>query len=353
MNRPVPLPLAPPPYPAEALHSWLRRVAAPYQMTPRQLLHAVRVHPYVGNVYSYPHVAVQSALEPPDLRYLARLARCDPSRLGLDTSRIKEWLLVRDEWMIVCPHCIRANLNGGTPAYERAVWRLAACSFCPRHRTPLVQVKSIPQDIQDIEYCERDVLVLNDLEQIVAAQIFEFEREIARALRGIAPPHFEQTLTAAGFLQVLRDLSTFVVELWDVDMTHTLASSLDQHAALLAHCPHLFSCRRPRRCPHFRANQKQASLAQIADPRTRRAALWLVMQVIRLAPTPRPAHALHLGYTAQDDFFGSRPHSGWAWLATQAREWPAPYRAYFWAGFEGPDDRLKGTNDSLEGTECR
>jgi hypothetical protein len=173
MNRPVPLPLAPPPYPAEALHSWLRRVAAPYQMTPRQLLHAVRVPPYVGNVYSCPRVAVQSALEPPDLRYLARLARCDPSRLGLDASRTKEWLLVRDEWLIICPHCILANLNGGTPAYERAVWRLATCSFCPRHRTPLVQVESIPQVIQDIEYCERSVLVLNELEQIVAAQIFE------------------------------------------------------------------------------------------------------------------------------------------------------------------------------------
>jgi TniQ len=337
MKRPVPLPLAPPPYPAEALHSWLRRVAAPYQMTPRQLLHAVRVHPYMGNVYSCPRVAVQSALEPPDLRYLARLARCDPSRLGLDASRIKEWLLVRDEWMIVCPLCILAKLNGGTSAYERAVWRVATRSFCPRHRTPLVQVELMPQDIEDIEYCERSVLVLNDLEQIVAAQIFEFEREIARAFRGISPPNFEQTLTAAGFLQVLRDLSTFVVELWDVDTTHTVASSLEQHAALLKHhCSHLFSCRRPRRFAHLRANQEHASLAQIADPATRRAALWLVMQVIRLAPTPRPTHALRLGYTAQDDFFGSRRHAGWTWLAAQAREWPTRYRTHFWAGFEGP-----------------
>jgi hypothetical protein len=91
---------------------------------------------------------------------------------------------------------------------------------------------------------------------------------------------------------------------------------------------------------------------RIADPATRRAALWLVMQVIRLAPTPRPTHALHLGYTAQDDFFGSGRHAAWAWLATQAREWSTPYRTRFWAGFKGPDDRLKGTNDSLEGTEC-
>jgi hypothetical protein len=52
------------------------------------------------------------------------------------------------------------------------------------------------------------------------------EREIARAFRGIAPPNLEPTLTAAGFLQVLEDLSTFVVELRDVDITHTVASSL-------------------------------------------------------------------------------------------------------------------------------
>ena len=76
MNRPVPLPLAPPPYRAEALHSWLRRVAAPYQMTPVQLLHAVGVHPYSGPAFSRPHLSVQSALGAPDLRYLARLARC-------------------------------------------------------------------------------------------------------------------------------------------------------------------------------------------------------------------------------------------------------------------------------------
>jgi hypothetical protein len=257
--------------------------------------------------------------------------------LGLEASRTKEWLLVRDEWLIICPHCILANLNGGTPAYERAVWRLATCTFCPRHRTPLVQVESIPQVIQDIEYCERSVLVLNELEQIVAAQIFEFEREIARAFRGISPPNFAETLTAADFLQVLRDLSTFVVKLWDVDTTRTVASSLDQHAGLLTyHCSHLFSCRRPRRTSYLRVNQEHVSLAHIADPATRRAALWLVMQVIRLAPTPRPTLALCLGYTAQDDFFGSSRHAGWTWLATQAREWPTPYRTHFWAGFEGP-----------------
>jgi hypothetical protein len=84
----------------------------------------------------------------------------------------------------------------------------------------------------------------------------------------------------------------------------------------------------------------------------RRAALWLVMQGIRLPPTPRPRHALRLGFSAQDEFFGDRPHDGWAWLANQARAWPASYRAYYWEGFEAAGDTFNGTNDINEGTEC-
>ncbi len=35
-------------------------------------------------------------------------------------------------------------------------------------------------------------------------------------------------------------------------------------------------------------------------------------------------------FNAQDDFFGSRRHAGWAWLPNQAREWSVPYRTCFW-----------------------
>jgi hypothetical protein len=58
---------------------------------------------------------------------------------------------------------------------------------------------------------------LNDLEQVVLAELIEFESSIARAFRGIAPRQFEQTLNATQFLQILHDLSTFAVELWNTD----------------------------------------------------------------------------------------------------------------------------------------
>src|SRR5271165_3835596 len=63
MTGTAPLPLAPPPYRAEALHSWLRRVAAPYRMTPEELLHAVGVDPYSGPPYSRPRVSIQRSEE--------------------------------------------------------------------------------------------------------------------------------------------------------------------------------------------------------------------------------------------------------------------------------------------------
>ena len=81
----------------------------------------------------------------------------------------------------------------------------------------------------------------------------------------------------------------------------------------------------------------------------RRAALWLVMQVIWLPPTPRPRHALRLGFTAQDEFFDNRQHDGWAWLETQAKPRPAAYRSYYYEGFTTAGDSLKGTNDINEG----
>jgi hypothetical protein len=257
-----------------------------------------------------------------------------------------------DKWEIACPLCIRASLDAGSPVYERALWRLSTCTLCTRHRTPLIHIDDLLQVIEDLDRYAENVIVLSDLERIVCAQLFEFEREICRAFRGIAPSHFDGTLTGAGFLLVLRDLTDFTVHQWHIDRASGVASSLDQHSWLQKrHCPSLFQCRRPKRFAGNWSNSEVASLAQIPDPSTRRAALWLVMQVIRATPTPRPAHALYLGISVQDAFFGDRPHAGWPWLAVKAKSWPPPYRNRFWEGFSGPDDSFKGPDDINEGTE--
>jgi hypothetical protein len=346
MNAVAPLPLAPLPYRAEALYSWIRRVAATYGMKPRQLLHALAVKPFIGPTRSFPDLPIDAALEPSDLRYLARLARCDPSRLGVSAANKKPWILACDDWMIICPECIRATLQTGKPAYERAVWRVVTGSFCVRHRVPLVQTGSLPQDIDSYTRLHP---ALNDLEQIILSELMEFEGSIARAVDGVAPRQITETLNAAQFLKVLNDLCTFTVEQWDTDH-HQKTNSLAQHSnRLSSQCPNLFAYRRPWRNSFPWPVTQRMTLRWIADPAMRRAALWLAMQVIWLPPTPRPRHALRLGFTAQDEFFGNRQHDGWAWLTEQAQAWPASYRAYYWEGFVRAGDSFKGTNDINKG----
>lgn len=346
MSAVAPLPLAPPPYRAEALCSWLRRVAATYGMKPRQLLHALAVKPFLGPAHSFPDLPIDAALEPSDLRYLARLARCDPSRLGLGAVNKRPWILACDEWMIICPECIRATLQTGKPAYERAVWRVVTASFCLRHRVPLVQTRSLPEDTDSYALMQP---ALNDLEQIILSELMEFEASIARAVDGVAPRQVTETLSAAEFLQVLNDLCTFAIEQWDTGVYQTTNSLQQQSRWLSSRCPNLFVYRRPRRHSRSPRVPQRMTLRWIADPAMRRAALWLVMQVIWLPPTPRPRHALRLGFTAQDEFFGNRRHDGWAWLKTQAQAWPAAYRSYYWEGFETGGDSFKGTDDINEG----
>jgi hypothetical protein len=170
------------------------RVAATYGMKPRQLLHALAVKPFIGPTHSFPDLPIDAALEPSELRYLARLARCDPSRLGVSAASKKPWILACDDWTIICPKCISATLPTGKPAYERTVWRVVTGSFCLRHRIPLVQTGSLPQDIDSYTGIHP---TLNDLEQIIVSELMEFEASIARAVDGVAPRQVTETLNAA------------------------------------------------------------------------------------------------------------------------------------------------------------
>jgi hypothetical protein len=346
----APLPLAPPPYRAEALHSWLRRVAAPYRMTPEQLLHAVGVGPYTGPSYTRPHVSLQSALGARDIRNLARIARCDPSRLGLAALRTREWILGRNEWEIACPLCIRASLDAGSPVYERALWRLGTCTFCTRHRTPLIHIDDLAPVIEDLDRYAETVLALSDLERIVGAQLFEFEREICRAFRGIAPSHFDGTLTATGFLLVLRDLTDFTVHQWRIDGASGVSSSLDQHSWLQKrNCSSLFRCRSPKRFACDWSNSEMASLAQIPDPSTRRAALWLVMQVIRAPPTrPVPPMRCISGFLYKMlSLVTGRTPAGHGWRPRRKRG-QRPTAHGFGRGFRVPMTALKVQMTSMK-----
>lgn len=347
----LPLPLAPPPWRAEALHSWLRRMAAPYKLSPRQLLHAIGVPTFAGPSGLLPQGPVQGTLTIIDLQYLARLARCDPSRLGINRTSLARWMLIDDNWIVICPRCLRLDLTKGATPYERAGWRLTTLTFCPQHRTPLVLLESMALCESELAECDQQQAPFSDLEIAVASELLAFEHEIVAATRGIAPKNLNDTLNAAEFLDVLMDLTTFVVGIWPAENNRS-TSCLEQHTSRIRqHACNLFSCRRPRGQRHARWPPEQLQLNGIADPATRRAALWLVMHVIRLPPTPRPKHALRLGFTAQDDLFGSIAHEGWGWLKDQAQRWPAAYREHYWEGFVRSSPTSKGTSPTFKGTK--
>jgi TniQ len=340
------LPFAPPPYRSEALYSWLRRLARPYGLEPWQLLHELGVGPFAEPHARYRH-PVQSNLNLRDLRQLARLTRIDPSRLGLDRLCPPEWTLVSDEWCIGCPECERDDQRRGMSSFERAAWRSAACTLCLQHRTPLLQMIPATREHSDVG---PSIAPLTTLEKAVSAQIFAFERDIGCALRGIAPARAEGTLKAGEFLMVLQDLLTFAVERWETPEKRT-ARTLDQHAMhMRSLAPTLFDNEHHRKAIARPRADGRLQLRHIASPGSRRAALWLALEVVWHVPAPRPRLTLRLGETPQDQFFGSVPHAGWDWLWHQAQAWPAQYRERHWHGFVDASDTSKGTVDINEGT---
>ena len=313
-------------------------------MKPPQPLHALGIQSFSGPAYSYPAGSIRSGLTVRDLRFLAQLVRCDPSQLGVGTSRSAQWPLYCDDWLIVCPECVRNDTDADIAPFELEIWRRAACTVCPRHQIPLIQVRDFPQDCVAID---RPLQPLNRLEKMVLPELLAFERDITRAFRGIAPRVLDEVLSASEYRQVIADLATFASEAWSTGGFGTV-NSLSQHSRMLSHCPTLFHSRRGTR-RYLQNGVHHVTLAHMADPATRRAALWLVLQVLESPPMSRPTHPLQLGQSAHDDFFGSIRREGHGWLVAQAQAWPDAYRTHYWPEFSAT---FKGTSATFKGPQC-
>lgn len=132
----APLPLAPRPHPGEAVSSWIRRIAARYDIGADALVEHVLDRPGVA-------VGVASTLDyraVPDLEAaLANATRVSSATIGSlriagDDGSNSCWHRWASAW---CPICIRADLASHGELYERATWRLGFCVVCPEHNVPL------------------------------------------------------------------------------------------------------------------------------------------------------------------------------------------------------------------------
>jgi hypothetical protein len=340
----VPLPLAPPPYRAEAIHSWLTRVATPYSLNPRQLLHALHVKPFDGPRLTYPQSSLEAALDPHSRKELARLARCDPSRLRCADIKGGAWILANDTWAVFCPRCILHDIQVGAAPYERSLWRLAARTVCSTHRCGLRISKNLPSTA---EQCEWLIEPMTELELAVIDELIRFERLVAAARRGSTIKLGDTVLVADSFVSIFRDLTTYCIESWDTRDYRRVCLIERQLMRLGGHATRLFNRERKHRAPRLGRDQHQ-ELIHMTDPAVRRAAIWLTLQVIACPAPPARLNAMRLGRSPQVDFLGPWQHEGLAWLTNRARSWPADYHAQCWEQFLPPSAINEGTVPSIK-----
>jgi hypothetical protein len=126
---PAPLPLAPRPYAGEAPSSWVKRVAARYDIAAHHLvshlLDGYRVS--VGRTERLDHradVTLEVALGKAKRFDLKRI---ESLRIAGDDGSASCWHRMCPAW---CPACTRGDLAHLGEVYERAIWRLGCCVLC-------------------------------------------------------------------------------------------------------------------------------------------------------------------------------------------------------------------------------
>lgn len=139
MTLPHALPLAPRPHPDEAISSWVRRMAARYDVSGSTLSAFVLGLPVGqdGDFTALDHrgdLALETAL--------AAAAKVDRSRIGglrvvAEDGSSSCWHRQAAAW---CPDCLRADVDRCGEVHERAVWRLGCCVICPVHVRQLEHV---------------------------------------------------------------------------------------------------------------------------------------------------------------------------------------------------------------------
>ena len=140
MTRPEPLPLAPRPLPGEGGLSWIKRVAARYDLSAPEFLAWVR-----GDRGVYAPCATwldwegDAGLD----RSLAAATRLDVARIealrvaGPGAPEAAGWARRLTTW---CPECLRDDVARHGEAYERVAWRLGCCVTCSAHGRLLTEV---------------------------------------------------------------------------------------------------------------------------------------------------------------------------------------------------------------------
>jgi hypothetical protein len=132
--------LAPRPFPGESIRSWIGRLASRYDLIAPELMARLSAqHPVSGARIASLDGRHDVALE----ALLARVthvgsARISAMRVVADESQTL--VFGRRDAFVWCPACADDDVRRHGECYERTVWRLGCCTFCPAHQQVLVDV---------------------------------------------------------------------------------------------------------------------------------------------------------------------------------------------------------------------
>jgi hypothetical protein len=339
-------PICPRPQADESLPSWFERVGYEYAMSPALLLGAVE-QARSGKEKFEQSLPATRLYKPSVADRLTALAHLSDTEREALWSSPSEWELNDPSFCTYCAHCCIADLAEGRSPYGRRVWQQAWCTVCKVHGTALT-LRSIahlqnnrshwsyaalksqrellaPNRYRDLKVRSQPAVRLNILGCLV-----EIERTAAAAIAGTAPnPLFWGPLTAASFLMILEDVTTWAlthfepVRSWSIAEDFTPTEEQEGYG--------LIGRGQRMSASDYRADRLTRSLRTITNPKVRGAALWTAHALLATCHTA--ASDRSSGPTPQDRqsalLAGAAPVSR-QWIAQRQAKWPPDYRRSRW-----------------------
>jgi hypothetical protein len=339
-------PLCPRPQADESLPSWFERVGYEYAMSPALLLGAVE-QARAGKEKGGQSLPASRLYEPSVADRLIALANLSDTERDALWSSPTEWELNDRSFCTYCAHCCIADLAEGHSPFGRRVWQQAWCTVCKVHGTALTvrSLAHLPNNRSQWSHAalksQRELLAPNRYRDLkvrsqpavrstILGCLVEIERTAAAAIAGTAPnPLLWGTFTAASFLMILKDLTTWAlthfepVRSWSVAEDFTPTEEQEGYG--------LIGRGQRMSASDYRADRLTRSVRSITNPKVRGAALWTAHALLATCHTA--ASDRSSGPTPQDRqsalLAGAAPASR-QWLAQRQAEWPPEYRRSRW-----------------------
>jgi len=339
-------PLCPRPQHDESLPSWFERVGYEYAMSPGLLLGAVE-HGSFGKTKIGRTTPAARLFDPAVADRLAVLGQLsDTERAGL-WSPPTDWALNDQSFCTYCSYCCLADFANNHLPYGRRLWQQSWCTVCKPHGIALAirNLAHAPTNRSSWSHAalksQREFLAANRYRDLkvpsqpavrsnLLGSLLEIEQTTAAAISGIAPNAFQWgTLTAAAFLMILEDVTTWAlthfepVRSWSVAEDFTPTEEQEGYG--------LIGRGQRMSASDYRANQLTRSLRDIANPKVRGAALWTAHGLLTTCHTA--ASDRSSGNTTQDRqaaLLGASAPASRQWLAQRQADWPSEYRRSRW-----------------------